>query len=481
MSDFTTPNPSVPNVPETSQEVNSLAALLAEQRVNNTALVSPYTKGQDITSWIKQFHLSAKALGMCSAGSRNMQMLKYLPQEATDWLMRVADLSSAADVKAKLESVYGIDPLVQKSLCRRRLEALQQGQRRVAEYKMHFETIVADFPEDNTLSDDVFRHIFFSNLRPELRSALLGIIDPADTWKTLAAAAAIRENVLFLGNDHFLAMQPASPALNEPTPMEVDAVQQQFKPKRKEHPMRRWTQDGQPICGFCGVVGHYSKKCPREKAKRNNVHAVEHQDQPAPPTPPAPAPSSTVQYVSAISNPAQVPTCTSSTPKIKVNFGGRLVVALIDTGASVTVMRSSVADLLQLVPDSSMSITFTTANNQTNSSLGMIKSSALIGELPVVLHCHVVRELAHDLIIGYPDLKALKAIIDTASNEVRIPKSLDSTAAMTPAVASLHLPGLHHTYVDINGPPNTLAFISTPQNVAMEKLLSVASGIVEFN
>ncbi|KAI7864551.1 uncharacterized protein EV154DRAFT_181107, partial [Mucor mucedo] len=199
MSDFTTPNPSVPNVPETSQEVNSLAALLAEQRVNNTALVSPYTKGQDITSWIKQFHLSAKALGMCSAGSRNMQMLKYLPQEATDWLMRVADLSSAADVKAKLESVYGIDPLVQKSLCRRRSEALQQGQRRVAEYKMHFETIVADFPEDSTLSDDVFRHIFFSNLRPELRSALLGIIDPADTWKTLAAAAAIRENVLFLG------------------------------------------------------------------------------------------------------------------------------------------------------------------------------------------------------------------------------------------------------------------------------------------
>ncbi|KAI7867758.1 uncharacterized protein EV154DRAFT_488273 [Mucor mucedo] len=69
----------------------------------------------------------------------------------------------------------------------------------------------------------------------------------------------------------------------------------------------------------------------------------------------------------------------------------------------------------------------------------------------------------------------IQSIIDIASNEVRVPKSLDSTAAMTPDVASvcsisssLHPAGLHHTYVDINGPPNTLAFISTATNVAME-------------
>lgn len=494
MSDSTAPQP----------EVNSLASLLAEQRVNSTALVAPYAKGQDISAWIKQFHISAKALGMNNSGSRNMQMLKYLPQDATDWLMRVADLSSTTDVKTKLESVYGIDPTVQKSLCRRRLESLQQGNRRVAEYRMNFETIVADFPENNTLSDDVLRHIFFTNMRPELRSALLGIIDPTDTWKTLASAAAIRETVLFLGNDHFLALQPTTPAMNEPTPMEVDAVQQHSKPKRKEHPMRRWTEDGQPICGFCEVVGHYSKKCPKEKAKNNKVHAIEHGEKQAP------LGSTTVQYVSAISTPTHdyacipidddpiytfpgvhsisVPTSSTSTPKIKVNFGGRLVVALVDTGASLTVMRSSTADLLQLVPDSSFKITFTTANNQANSSLGMVKSSALIGELPVVLHCHVVQELAHDLIIGYPDLKALKVIIDTASNEVRIPKGLRTPVPTTPSVgsvcsiaSSVSLPGLHHAYVDVNGPPNTLAFISTPQDVAMEKLLSVASGIVEFN
>lgn len=105
-----------------------------------------------------------------------MQMLKYLPQEATDWLMRTANLSSAMDVKTKLESVYGIDPLLQKTLCRRKLEALKQGTRRVAEYRMNFETIVEDFPETHQLSADMLRHIFFANLRIELRNALMSLI-----------------------------------------------------------------------------------------------------------------------------------------------------------------------------------------------------------------------------------------------------------------------------------------------------------------
>ncbi|KAI7895286.1 uncharacterized protein EV154DRAFT_495520, partial [Mucor mucedo] len=166
---MTTPIPTPTPVPAdplaANQDVHAFASMMAEQRVNNTALVPPFQPGQDITAWIKQFHLAAKALGMNNEGSRNMQLLKYLPQEATDWLLRVANLTSAKDVRSKLESVYGIDPLLQKTLCRRKLEALKQGTRRVAEYRMNFETIVEDFPESHTLPDDVLRHIFFANLR----------------------------------------------------------------------------------------------------------------------------------------------------------------------------------------------------------------------------------------------------------------------------------------------------------------------------
>ncbi|KAI7863509.1 uncharacterized protein EV154DRAFT_586617, partial [Mucor mucedo] len=388
------------------EEVNSFASMLAEQRVNNTTLVAPFQPGQDISHWIKQFHLSAKSLGMNSTTSRNLQMLKYLPQEATDWLLRVTDFSSSTDIKTKLESVYGIDPAIQKSNCRQRLESLKQGLRRVAEYRMNFETIVSDFPEGHTLSDDTLRNIFFNNLRPELHTALLGIVDPSDTWKTLAASAAIRESVLSLGNDHFLTPQPQAPIFDGPTPMEVDSVQKHRnqrssgKPdKRKEDPMRRWAASGQPICGICGTEGHLTKKCPR---KTERVQSVEKVKESTPNV--APIPSGTVQYVSSVS-PVQaglispvlhnitVPTDASSTPKIRVHFKGQSALGLIDTGASVTVMRSSLAKQLNLVPDTTNRIYFTTAGNQVHTSLGMVKVSALLGELPVILDCHVAPEL----------------------------------------------------------------------------------------
>ncbi|KAI7893696.1 uncharacterized protein EV154DRAFT_581876 [Mucor mucedo] len=411
--------------------------MMAEQRVNNTALVPPFQPGQDITAWIKQFHLAAKALGMNNEGSRNMQLLKYLPQEATDWLLRVANLTSAKDVRSKLESVYGIDPLLQKTLCRRKLEALKQGTRRVAEYRMNFETIVEDFPESHTLPDDVLRHIFFANLR-----------------KTLATAAAIRESVLHLGNDHFLGAPhftaPAETGPSEPTPMDIDVIQHQRRTNqgKDQDPMRRWAEDGQPICGHCNAIGHLTKKCRSQSNNRGNnsgrnqwkpkqVHGIDSSS----PSTPAPLPTnstcSTVRYVSSIDMP---------------NYA---VIPIDD-------------DPVYTFP-------------------------GVHSELAVVLTCHIVHELAHEVIIGYPDLKALCAVIDTASNEVRIPKAISGDSSGVPPsgvpvvakvcsmATTLRLPGFHHAYVDIKGPANRLAFVSTPQDVTLEKLLSVAAGVVQFD
>ncbi|KAG1071189.1 hypothetical protein G6F61_013322 [Rhizopus arrhizus] len=125
----------------------------------------------------------------------------------------------------------------------------------------------------------------------------------------------------------------------------------------------------------------------------------------------------------------------------------------------------------------------------------------MLGDVHAVLRCHVIDNLSTQLILGYPDLKALKAVIDTSSNEVRIvkpsglsgsgpsglvlPGSGLSDSVVTPCicsmVSSLRLPGQHHAYVDIRGPPNSATFVATPPDMVFNKLLSVAAGIVNFN
>ncbi|KAI7896949.1 uncharacterized protein EV154DRAFT_398397, partial [Mucor mucedo] len=55
------------------------------------------------------------------------------------------------------------------------------------------------------------------------------------------------------------------------------------------------------------------------------------------------------------------------------------------------------------------------------SSLGVAKVNAMLGNTQVQLSCHVVNNLAHEVIFGYPDLKRHKITIDTDSDEVRFP------------------------------------------------------------
>lgn len=52
---------------------------------------------------------------------------------------------------------------------------------------------------------------------------------------------------------------------------------------------------------------------------------------------------------------------------------------------------------------------------------------------------------------------------------------------MCSITSSIRLPAFHHAYVEIQGPANTIAFVNTHQDLALDKLLSVAAGIVEFN
>ncbi|KAG1033434.1 hypothetical protein G6F43_013574 [Rhizopus delemar] len=209
--------------------------------------------------------------------------------------MRTVDLTHWPTIVENLASVYGVDPHVQKTICRRKLETLKQVCCAIS-----------------------------SNLRDELKTALLGIVAPEDTWKALAVAAATREFALFLGNDHLLfeapptvvqppfPMAPPASDLNGPTPMELDVFTQhrpnkkgnrhQHRPvhqKPSSDPMRRWARPGVPvpnqisisklfasyslfgktvpICGHCGAEGHLTKRC----FKRSTRQAVQvFQEQP---------------------------------------------------------------------------------------------------------------------------------------------------------------------------------------------------------
>lgn len=206
----------------------------------------------------------------------------------------------------------------------------------------------------------------------------------------------------------------------------------------------------------------------------------------------------------------------SGTLRIQVTIQGHSVQALVDTGASISAIRSSVAQLLGLTPDESQITTFTNADNRSAVSSGTVSVNVMLGDIHAILRCHVVDNLYYQVILGYPDLKALKAVIDTSSNEVRILKpsilaisgvsgsgspgsgisvsglsgsgilgSGVSESVITPAICSLvssvRPPGQHHAYVDIQGPPNSAAFISTSPEMTYEKLLPVAAGIVNFD
>ncbi|KAG1538756.1 hypothetical protein G6F49_012512 [Rhizopus delemar] len=485
---------------------STLRSLLAENRANATLLIQPYKKGQNIETWLRQFEVAASSVGL-NGVSRGIQVLKYLPDEASAWLMRTVDLTHWPTIVEKLASVYGVDPHVQKTICRRKLETLKQGTRRVAEYRMLFEIVVADFPQGHELPDSVLRHIFFSNLRDELKTALLGIVAPEDTWKTLAVAAATRESALFLGNDHLLfeappmvaqppfPMAPPASDLNGPTPMELDAFTQhrptkkgdrhQHRPVRQKpssDPMRRWARPGVPICGHCGAEGHLTKRC-FKKSTRQAVQVLQEQpNQEASPDYPSSEPSSddvicSLTYMTK-------PSVAYRGPRLSCRLLDTTVQALVDTGASISAIDSRLVAQLGLEPDKKASVNFTTADNRNTSSLGTVNVNAVLGELPVYLRCHVIENLSYPIIIGYSDLATLKAIIDTANNTISFPGSNDrySTEEIPcRAAENLRLPGHHHAHLQVRGTPQALAFVSTPGNLAAEKLLSAAAGIVRFD
>ncbi|OBZ80352.1 hypothetical protein A0J61_11599, partial [Choanephora cucurbitarum] len=128
--------------------------------------------------------------------------------------------------------------------------------------------------------------------------------------------------------------------------------------------------------------------------------------------------------------------------------------------------------------------TFKIADNGNAASLGTMTIHTIIGPIQSPLTYHVANNLSHPVIIGYPQLKALGAVIHTDRNVIHFPSANSSGVSGVSGVSmvsSLRPPAQNKAYVEVRGPLSSVVFISTPPELAAEKLLSVASGLVRFN
>ncbi|KAG1114109.1 hypothetical protein G6F61_010372 [Rhizopus arrhizus] len=526
-----------------------LSQLLTESRLSNTVICAPYDPKDSINNWLHQFELHCQRLSLTDE-QKLFHIGHYLPADVANWVSRSPQASTWSSLTAALLQTFGIPPAKHKQIVRRRLESLRQGSLSSRRFAISFESILFDFPEGHTLDDATLRIIYLQDMSPKVRQLILPNIANKLTWRSISnAAIAIEESVSLdtrlLLEDEFAKLslgstppvQPVQPVLPPLPPdedvemMDIHAFHHQRstpssgarfpaprssgasrnQPRQQRDPMRLWSESGKRICGHCKMVGHLTKKCRRQRNHAvNQVETdIQHnseasicyiQQQPT---------ASTSQYaaipinddplVHQISNielrpsPAHhYPTTNTDTgiPRISVTIQGHAVQALVDTGASISAIRTSMIDLLGLTVDTSHVTRFTNADNHSTTSRGVVKVNVMIGHVHAIITCHVVDGLSNQLILGYPDLKALGTVIDTTSNEVRILKtsglsgstlSSGSAPAICTMASSLRLPGQHHAYVDITGPPNSATFVSTSTNMVLDKLVSVATGVVNFN
>ncbi|KAG1135854.1 hypothetical protein G6F37_012378 [Rhizopus arrhizus] len=340
---------------------------------------------------------------------------------------------------------------------------------------------------------------------------------------------------------------------------------EQQRPYRNPQ-FNQWATPGVPICGHCGKKGHLSKHCFKaNRQPKQQVHLMQGTEgsyvvnQPASgqwnafggqtsaegvaPT----VSSAGVNYAvvpesqdfvgvvpSGVGEDAKdaIHSLSYLSQNVKYREGSTLKCSindhqstcLIDTGATISAISVDLAKRLHLMVDSSQRLCFTTATGTDAWTHGCVDVQVLLGEIPLKLHCDVVEQLAHPIIIGFKDLQAHKAIIDLDLNVIKFPTSSHdipfgnlaplSNASGLPAsglsgsggipsavsgssviapkrylekpndcymVESLKLPCHHHAYCTIRGPRNTLAMVSTPINLAAKSLISVAAGTVQFD
>ncbi|KAI9326851.1 hypothetical protein BD770DRAFT_456602 [Pilaira anomala] len=388
-----------------------LNQLLTESRITNTAICSVYDPKESINNWLAQFDLNAQRLGLDDQ-QKLIHIGRYLPMEISNWIARSATVTTWSILKTTLIKTYGIPAAKYKQIIRRRLESLNQGNLSSRRFAVLFESVIFEFPVDDSLDANTLRSIYLRVMAPKVRAMILPNIATKLNWKAVSQAAVEIEECLSMNEDflelnlwNWMRFNIDNNHMAVLT-LRITIVNHLNNPVTTS--LKILCVFGLPlvlpICGLCGKEGHLTKKCYSRKDKRKHVHAISSQ-----PVEPTPSPV-TVNYVNAIAkqdyaiiplendplftpgiNSISISASESSTPRVKVSLGtNQTVSALIDTGASLTVLLSAVARQLGLTPDPTQRVSFTTSNNQANLSPGQVQVSAVIGELPIKLNWHTI-------------------------------------------------------------------------------------------
>ncbi|UYV72084.1 hypothetical protein LAZ67_9001766 [Cordylochernes scorpioides] len=120
---------------------------------------------------------------------------------------------------------------------------------------------------------------------------------------------------------------------------------------------------------------------------------------------------------------------------ICININGRHVEALIDTGASYSVISANFRESLKVVMIKNTNITLKVANNRFVSPLGECLLRVGINEFQRTAEFLVLPSCSHDVILGWDFLESSSAIIDCGQSEI----SFSEMPNEDPSVARLYL------------------------------------------
>ncbi|UYV69914.1 hypothetical protein LAZ67_7001174 [Cordylochernes scorpioides] len=118
-----------------------------------------------------------------------------------------------------------------------------------------------------------------------------------------------------------------------------------------------------------------------------------------------------------------------------VSINGRHVEALIDTGASYSVVSSNFRKTMKAIMFESPNITLRVANNRFVAPLGKCRLRVEINGLQRIFEFLVLPNCSHDAILGWDFLESSKAVIDCGHSEISFPETLNEDQS----AAQLHL------------------------------------------
>ena len=363
----------------------------------------------DVKKWLRRFTVLSSALGVDPA----LAIACHVHPAILDALLdRFPALASTRfkTISDFIVSTFGFHR--DKATVRRQLQTRRQKPAEpVGAFAVDVTALVAELDEQV----DDYVELFLSGLRDDI-AILLGITTPSSFADAVALAQkaearlAARRGVPAQQRQQHdaAAVYSSSPSSRQPPP-------------RRPYQGNQSQRDDNPRvlrCFYCKKPGHVIRDCMKRKAAeqrrnapqrgyRRGVHAVEAEDTEAP---------HPDEEVCA----AQASGAVSLRIPIKVN--GAPMDALIDTGASVTLVSSDTYRAARDGPLMPSTTVLRTADQGVLKVLGVADFAFSIGSTQLRHSAIVVDRLAHAVLLGADILSTMRALVDVAHRRLILPE-----------------------------------------------------------